>query len=60
MDANNGQYKLRFKFSFGNKNHNHQMLIDSTGPASHFNLFVQGHNINGWEIYGFKVNRFLR
>ena len=56
LDASNRQYKFSFKFNFGNINHNHQMLIDSAGPAAHFNLYLQGHIVNGWEIYGFKVN----
>ena len=56
IDLNNQSLKLRFSFNFGNINRNHQMLVDSAGPASNFNLFLQDKLSRGLEVYGFKVN----
>lgn len=56
LAVNNKQYLLSFDWNYGAINRNYQMLIDSAGPASNFNLFLQGHINDGYEIYGFKVN----
>ncbi len=55
VDLNNNRLKLRFSINFGAINRNHQLLIDSAGPSSNFNLYLQDKINQGLEVYGFRV-----
>lgn len=55
VDLNNNRLKLRFSINFGAINRNHQLLIDSAGASSNFNVYLQDKINQGLEVYGFRV-----
>ncbi len=54
-DLNNRSLLLNFSINFGNVDRSHQMLIDSAGSASRFDMYLRGKVNQGYEVYGFRV-----
>jgi hypothetical protein len=54
-DLNNRNLLLNFSIDFGKVDRSHQMLIDSAGTTSRFDLYLKGRTDGGLEVYGFRV-----
>lgn len=54
-DLNNQKLLVRFTINFGKVDRSHQLLIDSAGAASRFDLYLKGRTDSGYEVYGFRV-----
>ena len=55
LELNDGSLLLRTSLSFGNVDRSHQLLIDSAGTASLYNVYLHGLVDAGLEVYGFRV-----
>ena len=55
LDLNNQGILVRCSINFGKVDRSHQLLIDSAGAASGFDMYLRGRINQGYEVYGFRV-----